>query len=214
MPDILRQTEAIFPDRIRLPFEFDAVRLHEDLDRLAHYPWIDHLVRQNYEGDWSVIPLRMAAGATHPVMMIYADPGATRFEDAPPLDHAPYLRQVLARFRCPLQTARLMRLTPGSIIREHRDHDLAAEWGMARIHVPITTNADVDFRLNGRRVAMAPGEAWYLRLSDPHSVANRGTTDRVHLVIDCVVDAWLTDQLRSSPDQTRQPSSVSPGSSG
>jgi hypothetical protein len=63
-------------------------------------------------------------------------------------------------------------------------------------------------------VVMAPGEAWYLRLSDPHSVANRGTTDRVHLVIDCVVDAWLTDQLRSSPDQTRQPSSVSPGSSG
>jgi hypothetical protein len=107
-----------------------------------------------------------------------------------------------------------MRLTPGSIIREHRDHDLAAEWGAARIHVPITTNDDVDFRLNGRRVIMAPGEAWYLRLSDPHSVANRGASDRVHLVIDCVVDDWLAEQLRSSSDQTRHPSSVSPGSSG
>lgn len=212
--DIMRQTEAIFFDSVRLPFEFDAIRLGSDLERLANHAWIDHLVRQNYEGDWSVIPLRMPAGATHPVMMIYADPCATRFEDAPALGHAAYLKEVLAYFRCPLQTARLMRLTPGSLIREHRDHDLAAEWGMARIHVPLTTNADVDFRLNGQRVTMAPGEVWYLRLSDPHSVVNRGTTDRVHLVIDCVVDDWLVDQFRSSRDQTRQPSSVSPGSSG
>lgn len=214
MPDILRQTEAIFPDRMRLPFAFDTARLRSDLQRLEHHPWIDHLVRQNYEGEWSIIPLRMAAGATHPVMMIYADPGATRFEDAPPLGHAPYLREVLACFRCPLQTARLMRLTPGSIIREHRDHDLAAEWGMARIHIPIATNDKVDFRLNGHPVTMAPGEAWYLRLSDPHSVANRGVTDRVHLVIDCVVDDWLRHQFASSSDQTRHPNSVSAGSSG
>jgi len=38
---------------------------------------------------------------------------------------------------------------------------------------------------------MAPGECWYLRLSDPHSVANRGTTDRVHLVVDAVVNDAL-----------------------
>jgi hypothetical protein len=38
---------------------------------------------------------------------------------------------------------------------------------------------------------MAAGSSWYLRLSDPHSVANRGLTDRVHLVIDAVVNDWI-----------------------
>ncbi len=186
-----------YADCIRLPLAFDADLLRADLDRLAGDAWIEHLVRQNYDGDWSVLPLRSVQGARHPVQMIYADPTATAFEDGPLLDRAPYLRRVLARFHCPLQTARLMRLTPGSTIKTHRDHDLAAEQGMARIHVPITTNPDVAFLLNGVAVTMTPGSAWYLRLSDPHSVANRGATDRVHLVIDCVVDAWLTEQLRT-----------------
>jgi hypothetical protein len=42
---------------------------------------------------------------------------------------------------------------------------------------------------------MAPGECWYLRLSDPHRVANRGETDRVHLLIDCRVNDWLRMQV-------------------
>lgn len=195
--DLVRPSTAL-PDRIRLPFRFDPLPLRAELDRLADRDWIEHLVKQNYEGDWSVIPLRMTAGATHPVMMIYAEPGATAFEDAPLLRHLPRFREVLAQFRCPLQSARLMRLTPGSVIREHRDHDLAAEWGAARIHVPIVTDERVEFLLNRQPVSMAPGEAWYLRLSDPHSVANRGTVDRVHLVIDCIADDWLLEQLRQA----------------
>ena len=38
---------------------------------------------------------------------------------------------------------------------------------------------------------MPAGSAWYLRLSDPHSVANRGAGPRVHLVIDAAVNGWL-----------------------
>jgi hypothetical protein len=45
---------------------------------------------------------------------------------------------------------------------------------------------------------MAPGSAWYLRLSDPHRVANRGTSDRVHLVVDLAVNDWLTELLSRS----------------
>jgi len=128
-------------------------------------------------------------------MMIYSAPTATEFADGPLLDETPYIREVLTAFRCPLRSVRLMRLTQGSVIREHDDLDLAAELGMARIHVPITTNPQVEFLVNRVPVRMAPGEAWYLRLSDKHSVANRGTTDRVHLVIDAVVDDWLLDTL-------------------
>ncbi len=91
-----------------------------------------------------------------------------------------------------------MRLAPGSVIKVHCDHDLAAEAGMARLHIPIMTNPGVDFRLNGTRVRIVAGSAWYLRLADPHSVANTGTTTRFHLVIDAIVDPWLEDLLDRS----------------
>jgi len=196
-PMIPALSDVQLPDRVRLPLGFDPDALRADLEAVDR-DWIDHLVRQNYEGNWSVLPLRHTAGATHPVMMIYSDPTATEFVDGPLLEQTPAFRALLAQFRCPLHAVRLMRLTPGSVIKPHRDHDLAAEWGVARIHIPITTNPDVEFLLNRIPLAMAPGEAWYLRLADEHAVANRGTTDRVHLVIDCIVDDWLAAMLREA----------------
>ncbi|MFA6265306.1 MAG: aspartyl/asparaginyl beta-hydroxylase domain-containing protein [Pseudolabrys sp.] len=184
MPDL-------FPDRLRLPLDFDPASIAADVDAMSGSGWIAHFVKQNYEGDWSVIPLRGPAGARHPVQMIYSDPAATAFADTPMLAAAPYFRAALEAFACPLQAVRLMRLSPGSVIKEHRDHDLRFEDGTVRIHVPVITNAGVDFRLNGVRCPMAAGSAWYLRLSDPHSVANRGETDRIHLVIDATVNGWI-----------------------
>lgn len=206
MLEMPQQSPFTFADRVRLPFSFDTDQLRADLDRVLGGEWVDHLVRQNYEGDWDVLPLRFTAGATHPVMQIYADPTATSFEDGPLLGQTPYFRAVIARFECPVQSVRLMRLSPGSVIKEHFDHDLAAEWGAARIHIPITTNPQVEFLLNHRQIVMEPGSAWYLRLSDPHSVANRGTSDRVHLVIDCTANDWLIGQLRAAAaDDSEQP---------
>ncbi len=183
--------DARFPDRLRLPISFDPERLAGDLARLSAAEWTAHFVQQNYDGDWSVIALRGPAGARHPVQMIYPDPACVDFADTPMLAACPAFREVLGTFACPLQAVRLMRLAPGSLIKEHRDHDLSYEDGLVRIHIPVTTNEEVDFRLNGVRCPMPAGSAWYLRLSDPHSVANRGASDRVHLVVDAVVNAWV-----------------------
>jgi|SRR6185369_3481494 len=183
--------DARFPDRLRLPLEFDPQRLKADMANLSRETWIAHFVQQNYDGDWSVIPLRGPAGAAHPVQMIYSDPTRSDFADTPMLLGSPYFQEVLGALACPLQAVRLMRLTPGSVIKEHRDHDLAFEDGTVRLHIPVVTNEGVDFRLNGTRCVMEAGSTWYLRLSDPHSVANRGAEDRVHLVIDAAVNDWL-----------------------
>lgn len=193
-----------FPDRLKLPLAFDAERLRHDLAALAAAPWTPHFVPQNYDGDWSVIALRAPLGTAgqHPIRMIYSDPAATQFEDTPFLAPCPYFREVAFAFGPEPRATRLMRLAPGSTIKEHTDGDLAAETGMARIHVPVVTSPDVEFEVNRRRVDMAPGEAWYLRLSDPHRVANRGTTDRVHLVIDLPVDAALERLLRQAMAET------------
>ncbi|HMG78531.1 MAG TPA: aspartyl/asparaginyl beta-hydroxylase domain-containing protein [Xanthobacteraceae bacterium] len=186
------------PDRLRLPFTFDADLLARDLDGLSAVGWIQHFVPQNYDGDWSVIPLRGKAGATHPVMMIYSDPTCTDFEDTPMLAACPYFRRVLDTFQAPLRAVRLMRLTPGSVIKEHNDLDLSFEEGTVRIHVPVATNAGVEFYLNRSRVVLEAGSAWYLRLSDPHSVVNRGSSDRVHMVIDAEVNRWVADILKAA----------------
>ena len=199
LPAMLAYDEARsdLPDRIRLPLAFDPAPLAADLDRFDESEWTSHFVRDNYQGDWSALPLRCAAGETHPIRMIYTGLRDRPYVDTAFLDRAPNLRQVLARFECPLRAVRLMRLGPGSLIREHSDPDLDAAQGSVRLHVPLTSNDGVEFRLNGVPVAMTPGSVWYLRLADPHSVDNRGPAARVHLVIDAEMNDWLLGRLRA-----------------
>jgi aspartyl/asparaginyl beta-hydroxylase len=191
-----------FPDRLKLSVAFDPALLAADLATLTARAWTPHFVEQNFEGEWSVIALRAPKGTAgqHPIRQIYSDPSVTEFEDTPAMRACPHLASAAGAFG-PAHAVRLMRLTPGSVIKEHGDHDLAAEEGMARIHVPVTTNPDVIFEVNRRRVDMAPGEAWYLRLADPHRVANRGTADRVHLVIDVPLNATLEALMRRAMAQ-------------
>jgi hypothetical protein len=188
-------------DRIRLPLRFDAAAMQADLRRFDANDWIRHFVTQNYAGDWDVLPLRASASATHPIQMIYSDPACDAYVDTPLLAACPAIAAALAVFECPLESVRLMRLGAGSVVKPHRDHDLDVEHGRARLHVPIVTNPDVDFRLNGERVVLGEGECWYLRLSDPHSVANAGDRDRVHLVADALVNEWLTALLADADEE-------------
>ena len=184
------------PDRKRLPLAFDALALAVDLALIEREHWQPHFVRDNYRGDWSAMALRAAAGETHPLRLIYANPTATELVDTPLMARAPAMRAAVAALCCPVQSVRLMRLGPGSAILPHQDLDLAAEAGRARLHLPITSNAGVRFVLNGAAVPMAPGELWYLRLSDTHAAVNDGATDRVHLVIDVLASDWLLAMLR------------------
>ena len=187
---------SVVNDRVCLPMAFDAGRLQSDLSRCRDADWVEHFVTDNYEGHWHVLPLRAPMGAEHPVMMIYSDPTCEEFVDTPMLERCPYVRSLLEQFECTLDAVRLMRLGPDSFIREHRDLDLSLEDGAVRLHVPIVTDDDVDFLLNGEPVRMRAGECWYLRLSDPHSVTNRSAQVRVHLVIDARVNDWLATLLQ------------------
>ncbi|MEL6865420.1 MAG: aspartyl/asparaginyl beta-hydroxylase domain-containing protein, partial [Bacteroidota bacterium] len=79
-------------------------------------------------------------------------------------------------------------------IKPHRDFRLGYEDDNFRIHIPITTNDQVSFVLGGEQLRMLPGECWYTNVNFTHSVANNGSTDRVHLVIDGERNAW-SDEL-------------------
>src|SRR5262249_36473348 len=135
-------------DRIRLPLRFDAAAMQADLRRLERHAWIEHFVRQNYEGDWSVLPLRAPASATHPVQMIYSDPACHEYVPTPLLAACPAIAAALDAFDCPLESVRLMRLGAGYIVKTHTDHELQVKHRRIRLHISIVTKPGVDFRLN------------------------------------------------------------------
>ena len=178
-------------DRLKLPLYFEPGKLKEDLSKINDEEWIDHFNQGGYEGIWKILPLRAPADAQHPIQSILNMPGQKEFVDTEFKKRCSYLSEVMDQFECPLRTVRLMRLTAGSVIKPHRDMDLSFEHGEVRIHVPVVTSNKVKFYLNGKRVKMKEGECWYLRLSDPHAVANYGKEDRTHLVLDCEVNEWI-----------------------
>jgi hypothetical protein len=170
--------------------------MQADLTIFDNDEWIAHFVKNNYQGQWSIIPLRAPKGETHPIRMSYSDPSQHEFVNTFFLEKMHYLPHVLSWFQCPLKSVRLMKLSAGSVIKKHTDLDLSAEYGEARLHIPIITNDDVHFYVNDNEVIMTEGECWYLRLSDPHNVDNKSNVDRIHLVLDVVINEWLANYLQ------------------
>jgi len=175
---------------VKLPLSFDPARLKSDLARLSPEHWVEHFNRPDYEGDWRVASLRSLGGNQR---KIYSDPaaGPSDFAPTPLLSQCPYFTEVLAAFHCPQTAVRLMSLGAGSRIREHSDLTIEYENGSARLHVPVQTSPEVEFYLAGERVVMNEGETWYLDFGRPHRVYNGGREDRIHMVLDCIVNDWL-----------------------
>lgn len=171
----------------RLPLNFDAAGLKSDLIQLEAGGWIAHFNAGYHDGGWTGVGLRAVGGDAQALF----PPADADYADTPLLAGCPHIRAALAELRCPVGAVRLLRLAAGGIIREHRDDRLGLADGSARLHIPVITNPEVEFYLDGTRVPMAEGECWYLDFSLPHRVQNLGTTDRVHLVVDCRADDWL-----------------------
>lgn len=177
------------PEKVRLPFLFDVRELENSLQTLEKEYWVGHFVKQNYQGDWSVLPLTAQKGREHPILMASSIPGGGDYVETSYLSKTPYFKSVLTSFDTKPLSIRLMRLGPKSEIKEHRDYDL--DENEVRLHIPILTNSGVHFYLNKKEVAMKAGECWYLRLSDPHQVINDSDQARVHLVMDLELNEWL-----------------------
>ena len=187
---------------VRLPLSFDPGGLRADLDQIDSGEWLTHFNAGYFEGAWTGVALRGVSGRTQE---LYADPSASDYADTPVMLRCPHLAAATGMLRCPLKSVRLLKLSAGSHIREHRDQDLGWDAGEVRLHVPIITHPEVDFFLNGRRVVMREGECWYLDLGLPHRVQNRGTTDRIHLVIDCLLNDWLRATIEAGEEMAPGP---------
>lgn len=76
----------------------------------------------------------------------------------------------------------LWNMEPGQVHPAHIDQQ-PPEW-LARIHVPLKTNAGVVFTMEDGDHHMEVGKAYRVNTLRTHAVANRGNTERVHLVIE------------------------------
>jgi len=66
--------------------------------------------------------------------------------------------------------------TPGTKLITHQDSP-----DKIRVHIPIYTNKDSNWIIEDEEVHMEPGWAYLVNTTLPHSVENKGTTNRIHL---------------------------------
>ena len=100
------------------------------------------------------------------------------------------LEPVLREATRPYQYARggfprimLARMAPGGVIHPHRDGNPSAKWPH-KIHIPLLTNPDVTFEIEGVGYKFEEGEAVEVNNMAVHAVVNNGTTDRIHLIFE------------------------------
>ena len=175
---------------LQLPFNFNAGLLQQEVDALSTMQWLPHYQVKHYEGEWSAIPLRSIAGKIDDI--IISPTNNPDYRDTVFLESSSYLQKVLQTFHCTLQAVRLLKLNAGSIIKEHRDAELNFEKGEIRLHIPVLTHPDVEFFLDKERMDLKAGECWYMNFNLPHAINNKSSINRVHLVIDALVNDWVT----------------------
>jgi hypothetical protein len=171
---------------IKLPFTYSKSRLQADLALCQKIEWPLHFNQKDFTGHWSSFSLRSISGLESDIL---ATPNAV-FQDTPTLQKCKYFQEIIDQFDCPKEAVRLLSLSPKSYIKEHTDVASGYEDGFFRIHIPVQTNEKVVFRVNGDVLPMQIGECWYANFNLPHYVANNGSCDRIHLVIDCLRNEW------------------------
>jgi mannose-6-phosphate isomerase-like protein (cupin superfamily) len=182
----------------RLDIGFDVEAVKREVIALGE-PWSLHFNTMHYEGEWTVLSLRVPGGDSEriiPDMM-----GGEECMDTALMAKCPVVKALLNSMQCEILSVRFLNLKAGAYIKPHRDHELAFEHGEARLHFPIFTNAQVEFFVEDGQVRMNEGECWYINANLMHSVANKGSVDRIHLVVDCKVNDWLREVFEQGEKQ-------------
>lgn len=101
--------------------------------------------------------------------------------------------------------ASLVRLKAGCSIAEHQDLNFSLTHSH-RIHLPVITNDEVWFTVGSETINMREGQLFEINNRRKHSVHNKGSEDRDHLILDfvlpgeqCCCGAKHHPQTRCSP---------------
>jgi hypothetical protein len=172
--------------------KIDVERLTTELKLLEGGQWLSHYDEALADG-WTTIPLSSHDGTADNAESQRVGHWG-KYKTTKYIDQLPYFKAILEAFACPFGRVRIMKLMPGSIIKEHRDvYDEVSDYafGQVRLHIPIVTNDKVEFTVDGKRIQMRAGRLYYVNFSKRHYVKNDGDEPRTHLVLDLQVNDSL-----------------------
>jgi len=173
--------------RLRELGEVDAAPLVEAVLALDDDAWREEKIRQEsfdvHKRTESVVLVFVNLDAW-PILEVLKEPGWDRLAQVA----VPVMHDIIDRWYPKGGTivrAMAAKLLAGGNIKPHTDTHPSFHIGH-RIHVPITTNNRVRFMIDGRPHRFEIGKAYEINNQMNHSVANKGTDDRITFIFDYV----------------------------
>lgn len=167
--------------------QVDMAALGETILALDEAAWREQELRQKdyneVHGDTQSVVMVFCDG-DWPEMTVTKDVGWDRLAE-----HAvPIMHDIIGRFYPKGGTilrAMAAKLKAGGRIRPHTDQMESFHHGH-RIHVPVTTNNQVRFMIDGRPYRLKVGQAYEINNQKSHGVINSGKDDRITFIFDYV----------------------------
>ena len=172
---------------LQLPIRFDAETLAAEVRALPASDWEPH--PQGFPGN-EAVPLVSHGGLIN--SFVAGPMGPTEH-----LSRCPYIIEIMAELGGVWGRSRLMGLGAGADVPRHVDINYYWRTHL-RIHIPVVTNDAVEFLCGDQSVHMAAGDCWVFDSFLPHTVRNRGSEQRIHLVLDTVGGEHLWDLMQAA----------------
>ena len=180
----MRQPQDI---AVRLPRTYSVDLLERDLKVLREVPKAPQ-PGPYHKGEWTGIALYSMGGKDS---VFPSAPGMDQYQATESLHRTSYFKKIIDDLECPKEVVRLLFLPPDGHIKDHFDFHTNFQFGLLRLHIPILTDPDVVFTIDGHRMDWKPGELWYGDFSRVHSVRNNSQIVRVHMVIDVQINDFV-----------------------
>ena len=172
--------------------EVDVSDLREEVNKLTESEWIDWELRQNRYKVHST---------TQSYPFYFSEYGETA--KAYNIDTKlweltkPIIEKVEQWYNRRAEVSLLVKLLPFKSIRPHTDGGWFID--THRIHIPIITDPDILFILDGKKFHLECGYAYEMNNLVEHSVVNPTAVGRVHLMVDIHPNTILNSADSRSP---------------
>lgn len=154
-------------------------------------PWKEEYKEYQSSG-WETVTLMNPSGSSSENIIYDGEAIPTKL-----LSTLPHTKGLLDSLGFNIMWARIALLKPNSFLWEHIDYIDLSEVEKVRIHIPLTTNSRSEICFDRDNVHMGVGFIWKLNPRFSHAVCNLGTSNRLHLVVDCYLNEKLKKMIAS-----------------
>ena len=151
---------------IQLPVRFDPKPLLKEIESLGTEHWVGHRLPN-----------------LHSIPLVQHIDECTTW--CPIIQRLPLLQRLLHTWQSPIGESRVSLLEPGAIVASHVDVDYYWKHRL-RVHIVLQSNPDALFGCDDHILSLPVGQIWVSNNWAPHWIANNGSTNRIHIVIDTV----------------------------